>query len=52
MRHINIHEAKTHFLALVEEAAAGEPFVIAKSGKPIVTVIPYAATAPPPRIVF
>lgn len=38
MRTINIHEAKTHLSRLVEEAARGEPFVIAKAGKPMVKV--------------
>ena len=42
MEQINIHAAKTHLSALVEKAAAGEPFVIAKSGRPLVTVSPYA----------
>jgi len=39
MRTINIHEAKTHLSRLVEEAAKGEPFVIAKAGKPMVKVV-------------
>jgi prevent-host-death family protein len=38
MRTINIHEAKTHLSRLVDQAAAGEPFVIAKAGKPMVRV--------------
>ena len=38
MRSVNIHEAKTHLSRLVEQAAAGEPFIVAKSGKPIVKV--------------
>jgi len=38
MRTINIHEAKTHLSRLVEEVANGEPFVIAKAGKPMVRV--------------
>lgn len=38
VRTINIHEAKTHLSRLVEEAARGEPFVIAKAGKPLVKV--------------
>jgi len=38
MRTINIHEAKTQLSKLVEEAAKGEPFVIAKAGKPMVKV--------------
>ena len=40
MRSINIHEAKTHLSRLVEEAARGEGFIIAKAGKPMVRVMP------------
>ncbi len=40
METINIHEAKTHLSRLVEKAAKGEPFVIAKAGKPMVKVVP------------
>jgi prevent-host-death family protein len=39
MQTINIHEAKTHLSRLVEQAANGEPFIIAKAGKPLVKVI-------------
>ncbi len=38
MRTVNMHEAKTHLSRLVEEAARGEPFVIARAGKPLVKV--------------
>ena len=38
MRTVNIHEAKTHLSRLVDEAAKGEPFVIAKAGKAMVKV--------------
>jgi prevent-host-death family protein len=38
VRTVNIHEAKTHLSRLVEQAAKGEPFVIAKAGKPLVKV--------------
>lgn len=38
MRTVNIHEAKTHLSRLLEQAARGEPFVIAKAGKPMVKV--------------
>ena len=41
METINIHEAKTHLSRLVEKAARGEPFIIAKAGKPMVKVIPF-----------
>lgn len=46
MQTYNIHEAKTHLSRLVEQAAKGEPFVIAKSGKPLVKVIPLTAPEP------
>jgi len=38
MRTVNIHEAKTHLSRLVEQAANGESFIIAKAGKPMVKV--------------
>ena len=37
---VNIHEAKTHLSRLLERAAKGEPFIIAKAGKPLVKVVP------------
>ncbi|MYA17472.1 MAG: type II toxin-antitoxin system prevent-host-death family antitoxin [Gammaproteobacteria bacterium] len=43
MRTVNMHEAKTHLSRLVRDAAAGEPFVIARAGKPLVKVIAVAA---------
>jgi len=52
MQHINIHAAKTHLSALVEKAAAGEPFVIAKAGRPLVIVNPFINAAPENRIGF
>jgi len=42
---VNIHAAKTHLSRLVEQAARGESFLIAKAGKPLVKVVPLA---PPP----
>lgn len=38
MKTVNIHEAKTHLSRLVADAAAGEPFVIAKAGRPLARV--------------
>lgn len=43
MQTVNIHEAKTHLSRLIEEAAKGESFVIAKAGKPLVKVMPLSA---------
>ena len=40
MQTVNIHEAKTHLSRLVEEAAKGNVFIIAKAGKPMVKVLP------------
>ena len=37
---VNIHDAKTHLSRLVERAAGGESFVIAKAGTPLVKVVP------------
>lgn len=39
MQTYNIHEAKTQLSKLVEMAAKGESFLIAKAGKPMVKVI-------------
>ncbi len=47
MKTVNIHEAKTHLSKLIEEAAKGEPFIIAKAGKPMVKV--EAITQKPPQ---
>jgi prevent-host-death family protein len=49
---VNIHEAKTHLSKLVDRAAKGEPFVIAKAGKPLVKVIAIDAPATPQRLGF
>ena len=38
MQVVNIHEAKTHLSRLIEKAARGEAFVIAKAGRPLVKV--------------
>jgi prevent-host-death family protein len=46
MRQVNIHEAKTQLSKLVEQAANGEPFVIARAGKPLVKVVPMDAPQP------
>lgn len=37
---VNIHQAKTHLSRLVEKAARGESFIIAKAGKAMVKVVP------------
>lgn len=46
MKSVNIHEAKTHLSKLIEKAANGEPFIIAKAGKPMVKVVSIDAPQP------
>jgi len=43
---INVHEAKTHLSRLLERVAAGEEIVIARSGRPVARLVPFA---PAPR---
>ena len=49
---VNMHEAKTQLSRLVERAAKGEPFVIAKAGKPLVKVSALDAPAVAQRLGF
>jgi prevent-host-death family protein len=49
---VNIHEAKTQLSKLVEQAAQGEAFVIAKAGKPLVKVAGLDAPDAPQRLGF
>ena len=49
MKTVNMHEAKTHLSRLVEAAVAGEPFIIAKAGKPMVKVSPIEEPLRKPR---
>lgn len=49
---VNIHEAKTHLSRLIDQAVKGEPFIIAKAGKPLVKVTALDAPAAPQRLGF
>lgn len=49
---VNIHEAKTQLSRLVDRAAKGEPFVIARAGKPLVKVSALDAPETPQRLGF
>jgi prevent-host-death family protein len=40
MTTVNIHEAKTNLSKLLEKALNGEEVVIARSGKPLVKLVP------------
>ena len=46
MRVVNMHEATTQLSRLVQAAAQGEPFIIARAGTPMVKVV--AVDAPEP----
>lgn len=52
MNTVNIHEAKTQLSRLVDRAARGEAFVIAKAGKPLVKVSAVDAPSEPKRLGF
>jgi antitoxin (DNA-binding transcriptional repressor) of toxin-antitoxin stability system len=51
MKTVNMQEAKTHLSKLVDSAAKGEPFIIAKAGRPMVKV-ERIVEKPPQRIGF
>jgi prevent-host-death family protein len=46
---VNLHDAKTHLSRYVDQALAGEEVVIARSGKPLVRLVP-VETKPAPRV--
>lgn len=52
MTTVNIHEAKTHLSRLIDQAVNGQPFIIAKAGKPLVKVIALDAPTSPRRLGF
>ena len=45
MRIVDIEQAQANLPRLVAEAAAGEPFIIARAGKPLVKVVAVDAPA-------
>ncbi len=47
MRKIDIEDAKTRIGELIEAAAAGEEFIIAKAGKPVARLCPSGEKARP-----
>ncbi|MBM3599093.1 MAG: type II toxin-antitoxin system Phd/YefM family antitoxin [Alphaproteobacteria bacterium] len=49
MKTVNVHHAKTHLSRLLEQVAAGEDVVIAKSGKPVARLIPFKPSEEPRR---
>lgn len=43
MRRVSLGQARTRLSRLVAQAARGEPFIIARAGKPLVKVVPLDA---------
>jgi prevent-host-death family protein len=44
---VNIHEAKTHLSRLIERVEAGEEITLARAGRPVARIVPYAARRRP-----
>ena len=44
MTTVNIHQAKTQFSRIVEQAAGGEEIVIARAGKPVARLVALQAS--------
>lgn len=45
-RIVNVHEAKTHFSRLLDQAHAGQEIILAKAGKPYARLMPLAEEPP------
>ena len=41
-RPVNIHDAKTHLSRLIERVEAGEEITLARAGRPVARIVPYA----------
>ena len=46
MTTVNLPDAQAHLAELVDKAAGGESFIIARAGKPLVKVIAYERAEP------
>jgi prevent-host-death family protein len=38
---VNIHDAKTHFSKIINQALNGEEIIVARGGKPLIRLVPY-----------
>lgn len=45
---VNVHQAKTHFSRLLDQAMAGEEVIIMRSGRPLVRLVPGGIRAATP----
>ena len=43
---VNVHDAKTQFSKLLEQAHSGEEIILAKAGKPYARMVPLAPAVP------
>jgi prevent-host-death family protein len=46
---VNVHEAKTHFSKLLDQAHAGAEIIVAKAGKPYARLVPLDPGVPTRR---
>ncbi|MBO4317959.1 MAG: type II toxin-antitoxin system Phd/YefM family antitoxin [Mailhella sp.] len=49
METYNIHEAKTNLSGILARVVTGESFIVAKAGKPLAKLIPFAGEQQPRR---
>jgi prevent-host-death family protein len=49
---VNTHYAKTHLSRLLQQVAAGEEIVIAKSGRPVARLVPIETKKKPRELGF
>ncbi|MBN8767621.1 MAG: type II toxin-antitoxin system prevent-host-death family antitoxin [Thiobacillus sp.] len=47
---VNVHEAKTHFSRLLEQAHAGQEIILSKAGKPYARMVPLRQQEKPRRM--
>jgi len=44
---INIHQAKTHLSRILDKVSQGEEVILAKAGRPVARIVPYAPPQQP-----
>lgn len=49
MNIVNMHDAKTNFSKLINQALKGEEVIIARAGEPLIKLVPYKKEALPQR---
>lgn len=47
---VNVYEAKTQLSRLLEQVERGEEVVVARAGRPIARLVPYASSGEPRRL--